>query len=205
MNSPSPRGTFSHWSDMGDPGGGILGFGPPGKTFLSSASGRTLPMPPFWMTKAATVREVYVFDFDGSDETTNILGGGTLGNDIETTLGFGDSGGPAFIFADGTYQLAGINTFIARFTGYSYSPPLFGSAGGRHHALSRRGMDFRCRGLVVGCERAPSQMSRVTPHSCSPEIMSSSTWTCSIWPNGLPDFKPFSISAPHISMPRRVT
>ena len=74
--------------------------------------------------------EVFVCDFDGPNESTNYVGGLTLGIDIETTLGFGDSGGPAFILENNEYKVAGINTFIARFTGSTASPPLFGSAGG---------------------------------------------------------------------------
>ncbi len=39
------------------------------------------------------------------------MGGATLGNTIETTLGGGDSGGPSFYLDGANYLLAGINTY----------------------------------------------------------------------------------------------
>jgi secreted trypsin-like serine protease len=80
-------------------------------------------------------RELYEFDFDGPTSATNFLGGLTLGNNVETTLGSGDSGGPAFVdLGGGQLRLAGNTTFTARFTlpGNQLGPaaPLFGSAGG---------------------------------------------------------------------------
>jgi len=57
----------------------------------------------------------FVFDFDGPDASTNLfslLGSGpSLGNDIEASLGPGDSGGPSFIQQNGNWLLAGVNTF----------------------------------------------------------------------------------------------
>lgn len=75
----------------------------------------------------------YEFDFDGPDATTNEFGGTTLGNDVETTLGGGDSGGPAFIFVDGQYQVAALNNFVDEYgTLQDPKPPYghFGSGGG---------------------------------------------------------------------------
>src|SRR6476659_7640062 len=54
--------------------------------------------------------EVFRFDFD-ADKGNGTLGGPTLGNTKETTLGGGDSGGPSFIKVGSTYYLAGVNTF----------------------------------------------------------------------------------------------
>jgi len=56
--------------------------------------------------------EVYLFDFDGPDASTNRMGGTTLGNNVEATLAGGDSGSPAFVTARGGVWLAGINTFV---------------------------------------------------------------------------------------------
>jgi len=57
--------------------------------------------------------EVYAFDFDGPDATTNRIGGLTLGNDVEATLAGGDSGSPAFIPGPaGSWLLAGVNIFV---------------------------------------------------------------------------------------------
>ncbi|HKB05440.1 MAG TPA: trypsin-like serine protease [Gemmataceae bacterium] len=63
--------------------------------------------------------EVFRFDFDGPTEN-GPLGGPTLGNTVETTLGGGDSGCPAF--AGGI--LSGIGTFTQG------DAPHFGSMGG---------------------------------------------------------------------------
>jgi hypothetical protein len=79
-----------------------------------------------------TAKEVFRFDFDGKQRNTNTWGGGTLGNDNETTLGGGDSGGPSFVLIDPlhpglatSYALAGVNTFTQGF-----NAPKFGSLGG---------------------------------------------------------------------------
>jgi hypothetical protein len=64
--------------------------------------------------------EVFRFDFDGPTGN-GTFGGGTLGNDIETQLGGGDSGGPSFV---GT-TVVGVNTFTQ-----GSNTPLFGSLGG---------------------------------------------------------------------------
>jgi hypothetical protein len=68
--------------------------------------------------------EVYRFDFDGP-MGNGPLGGPTLGNDRETQLGSGDSGGPAFTFANGQLVVAGVNTFVQ-----GSRAPRFGSLGG---------------------------------------------------------------------------
>ena len=78
-------------------------------------------------------REGWELDFDGPSKTTNLFGPPkgsnlTLGNDIETTLGGGDSGGPAFIDDGfGGLEIFGINTFGF---GSKAPAPLFGSGAG---------------------------------------------------------------------------
>ena len=74
--------------------------------------------------------EVYYFDFDGPKGTSNLVGGNTLGNTLETTVSGGDSGSPAFIrSSDGNWQLAGINTFtFTHMAGQTTST--FGTGGG---------------------------------------------------------------------------
>jgi hypothetical protein len=69
-------------------------------------------------------KEVFRFDFDGPTGN-GTWGGSTLGNDKETTLGGGDSGGPSFVLESGSYRLAGVNTFTQGLTA-----PKFGSLGG---------------------------------------------------------------------------
>jgi hypothetical protein len=64
----------------------------------------------------AQADEVFRFDFDGP-VGNGPLGGPTLGNTIETTLGGGDSGGPSLILVGAdpslasSYRIAGVNTF----------------------------------------------------------------------------------------------
>ncbi|MCK4871870.1 MAG: hypothetical protein KAS72_04005 [Phycisphaerales bacterium] len=56
------------------------------------------------------VAEVWEYDFDGP-EGNGTMGGPTLGNDIETTIGAGDSGGPGFIDVAGEPLLYSVNTY----------------------------------------------------------------------------------------------
>ena len=71
---------------------------------------------------------VYLFDFDGPDASTNRFGGPTLGNDVEATVAGGDSGSPALVPGpQGSWLLAGVNTFVAAPTGLNQR---FGSIGG---------------------------------------------------------------------------
>ncbi len=81
--------------------------------------------------------QTYLFDFDSPDGDTasapNVLGGTSLGNDVETTLGNGDSGGPGFILVGGQYEIAALNNFLVRFgpdSNLGPNIPLFGSGGG---------------------------------------------------------------------------
>lgn len=114
----------------GRSGWGDLGFRLPWEDLNTKRRGQNAVDLAFLDDEGLNYAEVFVFDFDGPDDSTNVLGGLTLGNAIETTLGFGDSGGPALIWVDDHYELAGINTYIARFTARPEQPPLFGSAGG---------------------------------------------------------------------------
>jgi K319L-like, PKD domain/Trypsin len=78
-------------------------------------------------------REGFEWDFDGGHKKTNVFGSPqsfklTLGNDIETTIGGGDSGGPSFIDDGGGLLLFGVNTFTGG--GGKAAAPYFGSIGG---------------------------------------------------------------------------
>lgn len=55
--------------------------------------------------------EVYQFDFDGPDPSTNRMGGLTIGANLEANVSGGDSGSAAFVYDGGQWRLAGINTF----------------------------------------------------------------------------------------------
>ena len=72
--------------------------------------------------------EIFEYDFDWPDGSNGFSSTPGLGNDVETTIGGGDSGGPAFIDdGAGGLELFGINTYTF---GYLASAPLFGSGGG---------------------------------------------------------------------------
>ena len=73
--------------------------------------------------------EIYLYDFDGPTGD-GFLGMGTLGNDIETGVRGGDSGGPAFVDEAGMKVIAGVNTF--EFVLFGTTPPTgeFGVLGG---------------------------------------------------------------------------
>lgn len=74
--------------------------------------------------------EVFEMDFDGGG--FNAWGGGSLGNDQETTLGGGDSGGPSFVNVGGQLKIFAVNTygFGNIVNGQVRNPPRFGSGSG---------------------------------------------------------------------------
>jgi hypothetical protein len=73
--------------------------------------------------------EIFIYDFDGPTGT-GLLGGATLGNDIETNVRGGDSGGPAFVEDAGQLLIAGVNTFEFALSGTTPPPGEFGVLGG---------------------------------------------------------------------------
>ena len=80
-------------------------------------------------------QQTYLFDFDGPDLSTNRLGAniqrnGTLGSTREASLVGGDSGSAAFVMVGGQWQLAGVNTFEAKFSSGPTTSGSFGTGGG---------------------------------------------------------------------------
>ena len=67
-------------------------------------------------------RLLFRYDFDAPDTFGTV--GGSLGNDIETIIAPGDSGGPALTEYGNSFALVGINTFTEGFGGR------FGDIGG---------------------------------------------------------------------------
>lgn len=65
---------------------------------------------------------LFRYDFDSPD--TFGLAGGSLGNNLESLIGPGDSGGPLLLFDGSGYSIAGVNTFIEGYGGR------FGDIGG---------------------------------------------------------------------------
>lgn len=82
---------------------------------------------------------VYYFDFDGPSAATNVVGAGTLGNALETTVAGGDSGSPAFVQEAGVWKLAGINTFTTTMSGGASVASTFGTLGGGQAVASYAG------------------------------------------------------------------
>jgi hypothetical protein len=79
--------------------------------------------------------EIFVFDFDGPDSSTNVFGPNnpanlTLGATIEAQFAGGDSGSPVFVYDSGAWKIAGIGTFNGKTDKSSDSNVLFGSIGG---------------------------------------------------------------------------
>lgn len=120
---PVYRGSLSTGAELemvgyGTTGDAVNGFINGSASFNTKRRGRNNPDRGFFADdEGSGAAELFQFDFD------NFLSGG-LGNDIETTLGGGDSGGPSYINVGGNLQLYGVNTFGAGNT------PFFGSLGG---------------------------------------------------------------------------
>lgn len=82
-----------------------------------------------------SAQEVFVFDFDGPDASSNVFGlpvkaNLTLGEGIEAHFAGGDSGSPVFVNDKGIWKIAGVATFNGSTTGASGSKLLFGAIGG---------------------------------------------------------------------------
>ncbi len=124
----------------GQTGNGVTGYdnSPQGRRVgKNNADAFLLPGGNDYATTYQAGDGVYLFDFDSPDGSTqsapNVIGGLSLGNDVETTIGNGDSGGPAFVLVNGQYQIAALNNFLIQY-GTDANPgpnfPFFGSGGG---------------------------------------------------------------------------
>lgn len=80
--------------------------------------------------EGSDVHEVFMYDFDDPAGGEDFFPGASLGNDVETTVGGGDSGGPAFIDIGGTKTIFGINTFSYELAGVTAPVGFFDSLGG---------------------------------------------------------------------------
>lgn len=81
-------------------------------------------------------KAIYYYDFDGGS-AASYLGGGSLGNAIETTFAGGDSGSPAFLLS-GNPEIAAVNTFVLNFPGGPTQPGVFGTGGGGNLVFAYR-------------------------------------------------------------------
>jgi hypothetical protein len=117
----------------------LAGYGSSGSGFLGGLRGYTVPgsltvkrsgqnqADRFQLNdEGGGAVEVFQFDFDGRSGNGS-MGGPSLGNQIETQIGPGDSGGPSFVRdAQGNLLVAGVNTFTSGLP----RAPGFGSVGG---------------------------------------------------------------------------
>ncbi len=101
-------------------GFGRSGFGSYGYTTQASLTDRRMGANTIRSFEAASGGDglLFRYDFDAPDSVKS------LGNDIETLIGPGDSGGPALVDYGSGFGLVGINTFTEGFGG------LFGDIGG---------------------------------------------------------------------------
>ncbi len=134
------EGTTLTLVGFGDSGNGVTGYDGSARARRVGKNNADAFLLPGGMDARTTYQPgdgVYLFDFDSPDGSTasapNVIGGLSLGNDVETTLGNGDSGGPGFVLVNGQYQIAAINNFLTPY-GTMANPgpnfPLFGSGGG---------------------------------------------------------------------------
>lgn len=118
-------GTIITMVGYGRSGDGVHGYATPANPFVKRVGENTVDGFYGQDDKGRPQgNETFRFDFDGPNGN-GPLGGPTLGNDVETQLGAGDSGGPAFATIDGQLTLVGVNTFTQ-----GASAPRFGSMGG---------------------------------------------------------------------------
>ncbi|MBT9591402.1 MAG: trypsin-like serine protease [Thiobacillus sp.] len=79
--------------------------------------------------------EVFLFDFDGANSSSNVFGASTpsnltLGAGIEAQFAGGDSGSPVFVNDNGVWKIAGIAAFNGSTPVSSGSSVKFGAIGG---------------------------------------------------------------------------
>jgi hypothetical protein len=96
-------------------GYGASGDGGRGASVSSSATvkrvGRNV-IDAFGKDPARKYNSIALYDFDGPPGSVNRMGGFSLGNDIETIVASGDSGGPCFVHERGQWKLAAVSTFV---------------------------------------------------------------------------------------------
>lgn len=109
----------------------LVGYGDSGTGTSGITVGRSATVKRVGQNVADVLEgNLYYFDFDGPTAATNVLGAGSLGNGIETTVAGGDSGSPAFTLRNGIPTIAGLNVLRGSFAGGPTTPGVFGTAGG---------------------------------------------------------------------------
>ncbi len=112
---PSLQGSLHTGSQVILAGFGRSGFGDYGYTTFASLTDRRVGQNVIDSFQpddlGGNFPAIFNYDFD-SPNTTGLLGG-SLGNNLETLIGPGDSGGPLLLDNGSGYSLVGVNTFIA--------------------------------------------------------------------------------------------
>ncbi len=122
---PSLQGSLQTGSQVTLAGFGRSGFGDYGYTTLAGLTDRRVGenvIDSFQPDSLSGLNGIYFYDFDSPDSTG--LPGGSLGNNIETLIGPGDSGGSLLLVNGSGYSLVGVNTFVEGYGGR------FGDVGG---------------------------------------------------------------------------
>ena len=123
---PSLQGSLRTGSQVTLAGFGRSGFGDYGYTTFASLTDRRIGQNVIDSFQPDDLGggfpAIFRYDFDSPDSTG--LPGGSLGNNLETLIGPGDSGGPLLLGNSSGYSLVGVNTFIEGYGGR------FGDIGG---------------------------------------------------------------------------
>ena len=123
---PSLQGSVRVGDEAALVGFGRSGYGNYGYTTLATLTDRRIGYNVVdYFTPddlGAGVPALFRYDFDSPD--TFGLAGGSLGNDLESLIGPGDSGGPLLLANGSGYSLVGVNTFVEGYGGR------FGDLGG---------------------------------------------------------------------------
>jgi hypothetical protein len=123
---PILQGNLHTGSQVTLAGFGRSGFGDYGYTTLASLTDRRIGQNVIDSFQpddhGGGFPAIFLYDFDSPDSTG--LPGGSLGNNLETLIGPGDSGGPLLLGDGSGYSLVGVNTFIEGYGGR------FGDTGG---------------------------------------------------------------------------
>jgi hypothetical protein len=126
VSYPSLTGTLQLGSEVTLAGFGRSGYGDYGYTTPASLTDRRIGQNVIdWLTLddlGGGFAALFRYDFDAP--ATTGTAGGSLGNQLETLIGPGDSGGPLLLAVGAGYSLVGVSTFIEGYGGR------FGDLGG---------------------------------------------------------------------------
>lgn len=109
---PIDQGQRIELVGYGETGDGLAGYAAGTGFFTTKRIGANVADRFFSDDGGSSILELWQFDFDGPTGN-GFLGGETLGEGVEATLGPGDSGGPGFVRTRRGLQLASVNNFVS--------------------------------------------------------------------------------------------